>query len=72
VQLEGMLDVEERLGAEEQEHIAAGSRDAPRQTARPATRNKGVRGRPLCSAASSVARICHKAKIISWNLDFQG
>lgn len=24
VQLEGMLDVEERLGAEEQEHVAAG------------------------------------------------
>lgn len=37
VQLEGMLDVEVRLGAEEQEHVTAGSRDAPRQSACPAT-----------------------------------
>jgi hypothetical protein len=32
-----MLDVEVRLGAEEQEHVTAGSRDAPRQSACPAT-----------------------------------
>lgn len=35
MQLEGMLHVEERLGTEEQEHVAACCRDASRQAARP-------------------------------------
>lgn len=35
MQLEGMLHVEERLGTDEQEHVAACCRDASRQAARP-------------------------------------
>lgn len=40
MEVEGMLNVEERLGAEEQEHVAACRGDAPRETARPAPHNK--------------------------------
>jgi hypothetical protein len=52
MEVEGMFNVEERLGAEEQEHVAARRGDAPRETARPAPQNKERR------ISSAISRVC--------------
>lgn len=51
MEMEAAFNVEERLGAEEQEHVAARRGDAPRETARPAPQNKE---RCISSAISRV------------------
>jgi hypothetical protein len=52
MEVEGMFNVEECLGAEEKEHVAACRGDAPRETARPAPQNKKL------SISGVISRVC--------------
>jgi hypothetical protein len=51
MEVEGMFNVEERLGADEQEHVAACRGDTSRETARPAPQNKK-------HVSSAISRVC--------------